>query len=163
MRRCSSIAIVAAALLSVLGPGPSNAQQAPASARMVGTVLNAAAIDKELAFYKAAFGLEVGMTLDHGTRREYMLRFSKDPMEAGLILVHDSAPASPSQLTHGNAFDRIVLRVSDMDALVARLDARGFPHEAVRRVAQGYSVLQLQDPEGYPIEVIQSAAKEHAQ
>ncbi|WP_395395546.1 VOC family protein [Novosphingobium sp. BL-8A] len=142
------------ALFTALLPAAVQAQEAPAT-RLVGTVLNAAAIEKELAFYQTAFGLKLGMTLDHGTRREYMLRFSADPAEPGLILVHDSAANAPARLTHGNGFDRLVLRIADMDALVARLDAAGIAHQGVHEAAQGYRILQLEDPEGYPLEVIQ--------
>lgn len=145
------LALVAASQLVV----PTQAQEVP-TARLVGTVLNVASIDKELAFYQTAFGMKLAMTLDHGTRREYMLRFSADPGEAGLILVHDTRPDAPSKLPHGAGFDRIVLRVADMDALIARLDAAGVPHAPAGPATQGYRVLQLQDPEGYPLEVIQS-------
>ncbi|MPS69777.1 MULTISPECIES: VOC family protein [Novosphingobium] len=153
----ASIMLAASALLAAQAAQAGEPAALP-PARLVGTVLNAVAIERELAFYENAFGLKVGMTLDHGTRREYMLRFSADPGEAGLIIVHDTAPEAPARLAHGNAFDRIVLRVSDMDALVRRLDASGTAHQPVRAAAQGYRVLLLQDPEGYPLEVIQSSA-----
>lgn len=126
------------------------------STRLVGTVLNSVAVDRQLAFYEAAFGLKVGMTLDHGTRREYMLRFSQDTSEAGLIIVHDSAADPKARLSHGDAFERIVLRVDDMDALLVRLDAAGIAHQPVQEAAKGYRILLLEDPEGYALEVIQS-------
>ncbi|WP_395337341.1 VOC family protein [Novosphingobium sp. BL-8H] len=152
-------AAFALAMLAVtLSPSGTYAQSSAPTARLLGPVLNAVAIDRELQFYETAFGLKPGMTLDHGTRREYMLRFSADPAEAGLILVHDSGPDAPTSLTHGNGFDRIVLRVTDMDALVARLDAAGIGHDPVHEAARGYRVLQLRDPEGYPLEVIQSGS-----
>ena len=149
-------ALAAIPLLPVPAAAEGQAPPREAPARLVGTVLKSASIDRELAFYRTAFGMTLAMTLDHGQRREYMLRFSADPGEAGLILVHDSAPGAPARLTHGDAFDRIVLRVTDMDGLLARLDAAGIAHPPAREVAQGYRVLQLEDPEGYSLEVIQS-------
>jgi len=150
----ATVASIAGLLLAA--PACAGEVPPPGTARLVGTVLNSIDVDQQLAFYETVFGLKVGMTLDHGTRREYMLRFSQDPSEAGLIIVHDSASDPASKLAHGNAFERIVLRVNDMDALLTRLDAGGFAHQPVHAAAQGYRVLMLKDPEGYSLEVIQS-------
>ncbi|HUD30935.1 MAG TPA: VOC family protein [Novosphingobium sp.] len=150
----ATLAAPATLLLAAMAADAGEASPPPA-ARLVGTVLNSVAVDRQLAFYETAFGLRVAMTLDHGTRREYMLRFSADPDEAGLIIVHDSAPDAAKHLSHGNGFDRIVLRVEDMDGLVRRLDAAGIAHQPLREAAGGYRVLLLDDPEGYALEVIQ--------
>jgi lactoylglutathione lyase len=156
--RLAFAAFASATALLLAAPALAAEASPPGGAKLVGTVLNSVAIDRQLAFYETVFGLKVGMILDHGTRREYMLRFSSDPSEAGLIIVHDSAVDPAARLSHGNAFERIVLRVNDMDALLARLDASGFAHQPVQAAAQGYRVLLLKDPEGYDLEVIQSAA-----
>lgn len=148
---CASVGALFASSAAMAGEAT-----APGATRLVATVLNSVAVDRQLAFYETAFGLKVGMTLDHGTRREYMLRFSNDPGEAGLVIVHDSAADPAARLSHGDAFERIILRVDDMDALLARLDAAGIAHQRVQEAARGYRVLSLTDPEGYALEVIQS-------
>lgn len=152
------------ALALALGATGARAADAPAGSptSLVGTVITVADPERELAFYRDAFGLTLGMTLDHGSRREYMLRFGDDARAAGLILLHDSAPGAAPGPHHGtqpvSGFDRLVLRVADLDALVARLDRLGRPHDPVRDAGHGYRVLTLADPEGTRLEVIQPAA-----
>lgn len=138
------------------------APEAPAiSSSLTGTMLYVLDPDREVAFYRDALGLSLAMTLDHGSKREYMLRFSADPSQAGVILLHDTASGAAARLNHGNAFVRLVLRVSDMDALVSRLDAMNLDHPAPHDAGHGYRVMLLHDPEGYQLEIVQSAQKEH--
>ncbi len=153
-------ALLACAALAAILPLSAHAREAPGFATsMTGTVLYVVDPDRAVAFYRDALGLSLAMTLDHGTRREYMLRFSADPAQPGLILLHDSAADAPVRLEMGNGFSRLVLRVSDMDALAARLDAMKIDHPAPRDAGHGYRMMMITDPEGYRIEVIQQAAK----
>lgn len=158
----SAIQLFASVAVLCMPATASAGEAAAGSTRLVGTVLNSVAVDKQLAFYETAFGLKVGMTLDHGTRREYMLRFSQDATEAGLIIVHDSAADPKARLSHGDAFARIILRVDDMDALLTRLDRAGIAHQPVQEAATGHRILLLDDPEGYSLEVIQSGSPKPA-
>lgn len=148
------LAILAASALLAAAPAMAAAEPALSSA-LVSPALNVADPEREAAFYRDAFALLPPVKRDMGTKREYILRFSADPQEAGLMLLHDSAASTATRPVHGDAFSRLVLRVSDIDALVARLDEMGHPHGPVRNVGGGYRVLELTDPEGFHLEVVQ--------
>lgn len=151
-------ALLAAAALSIAAPAMAIEAQPPAAApprvSLLGAMLHVTDVARELAFYRDGLGMELAMTLASGSSTEYMLRFDGDPAAPGIILLHDPAQAS---LNHGNAFARLVLRVSDLDALAARLDAAGHAHDAIRDVAHGYRMMMVTDPQGYRLELVQSA------
>jgi catechol 2,3-dioxygenase-like lactoylglutathione lyase family enzyme len=136
-------------------PAPSAAQ-----ASLVGPVMLVADPDKEVAFYRDVFGMNLALTLDGGARREYMLRFGDDPRAPGIVLLAEQDPAKRIAPVHGNAFSRLVLRTTDIAGVAARLDVGGYAHEPVRAVAHGYSMLLATTPAGYRIEVVQSAARQ---
>ena len=156
----ASLALAAAALAAATPAMAIEAQPpvpAPAAApqlSLIGAVLHVTDVERELAFYRDGLGMTLAMTLpgSHGT--EYMLRFGGDPAAPGIILQHDPAKAA---LTHGDAFSRLVLRVSDLDALAARLEAAGYAHAAIKDVAHGYRMMMLSDPQGFSLELVQSA------
>jgi lactoylglutathione lyase len=155
---CAGLALAAAAY-----PAAAAAEPPAITSSLTGAMLYVTDPEREVAFYRDALGMTLAMTLDHGSKREYMLRFSADRSLAGIILLHDSAADAPAKLEFGNAFVRLVLRVSDMDALSARLDGLGIAHAAPRDAGHGYRMMMLTDPEGYRLEIIQSApaATEH--
>jgi len=132
---------------------PAPAPAAPALS-LVGAVLHVTDVERELAFYRDLLGMKLAMTLESGAGTEYMLRLGDDPAAAGIIL---QRPKDRATLEHGNAFSRLVLRVADIDALAARLDAAGHAHAPVRDVAHGYRMMMLDDPQGYRLELVQSA------
>lgn len=132
---------------------------AAGQASLIGPVLLVADPDKEVAFYRDVFGMNLGMTLDGGSRREYMLRFGDDPRAPGIVLLAERDPAKREAPVHGNGFTRLVLRTTDIAGVTARLDAGGYAHEPVRAVAHGYAMLLATTPAGYQIEVVQSAAQ----
>ena len=157
----------ALALLALAGAPPAQAAADPPSPQAGGTVFVAAVLnvvdpETELAFYRQVFGLELATTLDHGLRREYILRFPASGTGPNLILLHDRTPDAGPTLERGTAFNRLVLRVSDMDAVIARLDGLRLVHPAAREAASGYRILQLTDPQGTNIEVVQPAARRSA-
>lgn len=155
-------AALAALALAMATAAPAMAieAQAPAPAAapprlsLLGAMLHVTDVARELAFYRDGLGMALAMTLPAGNATEYMLRFDGDPAAPGIILLHDPAQAA---LSHGNGFSRLVLRVSDLDALAARLDAAGYAHVPIRDVAHGYRMMMVTDPQGYRLELVQSA------
>jgi catechol 2,3-dioxygenase-like lactoylglutathione lyase family enzyme len=140
-------ALLAVALLAA-GSAPAAAETPPAN------VVN---IDRELKFYTEGLGMKLATTLSlGGTRREYILSFGSTPAPPNLLLMHDTSPDAPKKIDHGNAFSRLVLRVSNLEALAARLTALGYEHGEIRDAAQGYRIMMLADPEGYRLELVQS-------
>lgn len=140
-------------------PAPATSAAAPLTLSLMGPVLYVVDPDKALAFYRDGLGMQLAMTLDHGTRREYMMRFSGDFSAPGIILLHDSAPDAPRALEHGNAYQRVVLRTSNLEALASRLDAAGFAHGPIRGTSNAYRMMMASDPEGYRLELVQSGGQ----
>lgn len=143
---------------------PAAAQEAtpalpPAPAlSLIGAVLAVTDPDKVVAFYRDGLGMTLAMTLDAGQHREYMMRFGTDFSAPGIILVHDRTPGATTTLTHGNAFSRLVIRVKDLDALAARLDAAGYARGPIRGTSNNYRMMWVTDPQGYKLELVQSGS-----
>ena len=125
---------------------------------LFGAAINVVNLDREIAFYTQALGMRVAMTLPMGARSETILTFGSDPGQASLLLMHNSSPAAPKKIEHGNNFSRLVIRVSDLDALGRRLDALGHEHSAIRDAGHGYRLMFLTDPEGFRIELVQQGS-----
>ncbi|MEY4721100.1 MAG: hypothetical protein RIQ46_825 [Pseudomonadota bacterium] len=157
----------ALAFAAALGLGlafPAAAQDAPAALpaapalSLIGAVLTVTDPDKAVAFYRDGLGMKLAMTLDAGAHREYMMRFGTDFSAPGIILVHDRSPGAATTLNHGNAFSRIVIRVANLDALAARLDAAGYAHGPIRGTSNNYRMMWVTDPQGYKLELVQSGS-----
>jgi lactoylglutathione lyase len=149
------------ALLAVLAPTPLLAKPAsppaPAqSAQFIGTAINVADRERSLRFYTQALGLHLATTISTGKGSETILQFPGSPGQPALLLMHDSTPGAPAAMTHGNGFSRLVLRVTDLAMLAARMDQLGYAHGAMRQAGQaGYSIMMANDPDGYRLELIQ--------
>lgn len=132
------------------------AEPAGAPPTLVGVVFTITDPARELAFYRDVFGMTLATTVDHGTSREYILRFAGADGAPALLLQTGPEPDRRSEPTHGERFNRLVLRVTDMAAIVARLDRLGLAHEAPRSDPRGYRILHARDPEGFALEIIQA-------
>ena len=159
-----ALLMLAALIGAPAGAAPPPANPAPAipapttlaqSASFIGTALNVVDLDREIGFYTQALGLKVAATLPAGTRTETILNFPGNPGQAAILLMRDTAPTAPRQLTHGNDFSRLVIRVVDLAALAVRLTALGYAHGEIRAGGQGYLILMMTDPEGYRLELVQ--------
>lgn len=148
-------ALFALALAVSLAPAARADEPPVPIATLSGVVFNVADPPRELAFYRDVFGMVPAVTLDHGTSREYIMRFAGTGPTPTLVLQHDSRRDPRTAQTRGNAFNRLVLKVADLDAVIARLDRLGMLHAAPESTANGYRVLHAADPEGFGLEVIQ--------
>ena len=72
-----------------------------------------------------------------------------------LMLLSDRDPAGPRAIGHVFGFGRVVLRYSDLDALVAKLRANGFAPGEVNKAHGAFRVMMLTDPDGYTLEIIE--------
>lgn len=155
-------AALAALALLAAGASPALAQEAAparAAGAIIGPVLNVTDIARTLRFYTDGLGMSLNMTLGAENRKEYMLGFGADPSKPGIILLHDGTVAEHPALVHGTAYERLVVRIADLDALAARLDASGIAHGAIRDVAMGYRMMMVTDPDGYHLELVQSGPR----
>ena len=148
--------LASAALADDAPPPPQTPSQTPMAA-LIGPALNVTDPDRSIAFYRDGLGMNLAMTLETGSATEYMLAFGTDPRQPGIILQRENGSSAP--LTQGTAFNRIVVRTTDLDAIAARLDAAGYAHTPIRDVAHGYRMMMATDPDGYRLELVQSAAR----
>ena len=56
-----------------------------------------------------------------------------------------------------NGFDRVVMRVNDLGGLALRLRRLGYTITDVRDVAMGYRMAVATDPDGYKLELVETA------
>lgn len=134
---------------------PQGAENPQLTAALLAPVFNVADPERMVAFYRDCFGMTLATTRRIANGTEYILKFGADPAQPGLIFKTQTGAAQPPAA--GNMFSHLVVRVSDMDALVARLRQAGQTPAAIREVAHGYRMMMVTDPEGHRLEVIQAA------
>ena len=125
---------------------------------VIGPALHVSALAPALHFYVDGLGMTVNMTMGPPDRRESILGFNRDPSQPGIILLVDTTGARPKVVEHGFGYDRLVLRIADLDAASARLKAAGFAPSPIRDVAMGYRMMLATDPDGYKYEMVERHA-----
>lgn len=148
--------------LSAIASNPAQAEapaSPPAASAIMGVAINVVNIDKELAFYTEVLGMKLKAKRASGTKNEYILGFDADPASPSLLLMHDTAPSGPASIQHGNGYSRLVVSVSDLDAIVTRLTSAGYSHDGVHEAPGGYRIAVATDPEGYRLELVQRPVK----
>ncbi|MFM5906840.1 MAG: VOC family protein [Novosphingobium sp.] len=150
------------ALAALIGAAPALAETPdapPAAIGVLGPVLNVASRERSVDFYTMGLGMVVTMDMGSDKRHETMLGFTGDRARPGLILLVDLTAKKPRTFTQGTAFERMVLRVRDIDGVVARLRTLGHKAGDVRSVAQGYRMAMATDPDGYRLELVEMRGK----
>jgi len=121
--------------------------------RILHTSYHVADIDRALAFYVGVLGMKEQLRLDLSkTLHEVVLGFP-DGKGAGVILMWDTARATPLQL--GDGYSRFVLHVSDVDAATAHLREHGTRISVPPTDAGPMRYSMVLDPDGYTIELLQ--------
>lgn len=138
------------------------ATESATATAIIGTALNVTDLDKEMKFYVDGLGMKVLMQMGPANHRETMLGFAGNPRQPGIILMSDSTATAAKELTMGTAFSRLVIRVANLPALADKLHGLGYTVSAVRDVAQGYRMAMATDPEGFRLELVESASKSGA-
>ena len=130
---------------------------AAAAVAMIGPALHVSNLPEELRFY--VDGLGIGKLFEMGPpqRHETMLGYGGSMGQPAIILLSDSTGLAPPAPVMGNKFDRLVMRISGISELVAKLRKLGFATTDVRAVAIGYSMAVATDPEGYKVELVESS------
>ena len=152
-----ALLIAAPAPAATPPPAPTTLAQ---SADFIGTAINVVDLARELRFYTEVFGLKVAATLPLGTRSETILHFPGNSAQPALLLMHDTGPAAPTKIEHGNGFSRLVIRVVDIAATAVKLTELGYAHGEVREGSHGYKVMMMSDPEGFRLEVVQKSIQQ---
>ena len=140
-------AVVGAAELKVkpnADPGPS----------VMAAALRSTDLERSIKYYEAGLGMVVTGKLVNGPVTEVFLAFGGREGQPGLLLFRDSTPGKSPPLDHGNAADRVLLRMPDVAATAARLKAAGYEVGEVH--ANGnVKVLMIKDPDGHSFELAQ--------
>lgn len=115
--------------------------------------------DRSVAFYQAAFGLEVAERLPF---EEFTLIYMSNPeTEFELELTVNKARTEPYDL--GDGYGHLAFSVDDLDAEHARLEAVGLAPRKIVDFAPAGDVIArfffIADPDGYQIEVLQRAGR----
>ncbi|MHB2167946.1 VOC family protein [Alsobacter sp. R-9] len=110
---------------------------------------------RSVAFYKAAFGLDVAERLDFDSFTLVYLRNAEVDFEVELTI--NKGTTTPYDL--GTGYGHVAFVVDDLDAEHARFVAAGFaPRDIVAFNRDGQLLARfffVQDPDGYKIEVLQ--------
>jgi lactoylglutathione lyase len=118
--------------------------------RMLHLGLRVTDLERSLAFYKALGYAEVGRVPETPFGSLTMLKLPDDPF-VSLELVHD--PAKP--VKDINAVNHMVIQLTDLDATIADLTAKGLAAETATNHGEGMKTSWVTDPNGYRIELVQ--------
>ena len=114
---------------------------------------------RSVAFYRAAFGLEVAQRLDFPAFTLVYLRNGETGFELELTINKDRV--QPYDL--GDGYGHLAFSVDDVDAEHARLTRAGLaPRKLVDFAPAGEVIARfffIADPDGYQIEVLQRAGR----
>ncbi|MEO0772745.1 MAG: VOC family protein [Pseudomonadota bacterium] len=114
---------------------------------------------RSVAFYKAAFGLDVADRLDFPNFTLVYLSNSESEFELELTI--NKGQEEPYDL--GNGYGHFAVSVEDLDAEHARFEAEGLnPRKLVEFAPAGEIVARfffVQDPDGYEIEVLERGGR----
>jgi lactoylglutathione lyase len=114
-------------------------------------------LDRSLDFYVRKLGMAEQRRIPlAGGVSEIVLEFPGPSPSAGLILMFNDRRQQPYQ--QGDAFSRLVLRVSGIQDLVKRLAAEGVPVVRAPTTAANLNLTYalVRDPDGYLVEFIQN-------
>jgi lactoylglutathione lyase len=121
--------------------------------RVTHVAYHVADIDRALSFYTGLLGLREQMRLPLGKGlHEVILGFPDSP-GAGVILMWNAD--KPLQPALGDGYSRFVLNVSDVEAALALLTAKGTPVVTQLTKAGAFKYAIVKDPDGYLIELLQ--------
>jgi lactoylglutathione lyase len=112
-------------------------------------------LDRSIAFYKTAFGLDVADRFDFDTFTLVYLRNPEADFEVELTL--NKGRTEP--YTHGDGYGHVAFAVDDLDAEHKRFTEAGLNPNPVKEFHRDGGLMArfffVQDPDGYKIEVLQ--------
>jgi len=128
-------------------------------ARTVHSMIRVFDLDRSLAFYREAFGLELVERLDFDDFTLAYLRNGENDFELELTWNHDRA----EPYDHGSGYGHLAVVVDDLTGEHARLAAAGLsPRNVVEMKHAGRPLARIffvTDPDGYSIEVIERGGR----
>lgn len=110
-------------------------------------------IDRALAFYVGVLGLKEQMRIPLADGEHEVVLGFPEGKGGGLILMWNTKRTTAYAL--GDGYSRFILNVSDVDAAVAQLAARGTRVVSEPKDAGPMRYAMIADPDGYTIELLQ--------
>ena len=112
-------------------------------------------LDRSIAFYRTALGLEVADRFDFDGFTLVYLRNAEADFEVELTL--NKGRTEP--YSHGEGYGHVAFCVGDLDAEHRRLNDAGIGPQAIKEFFRDGGLMArfffIQDPDGYKIEVLQ--------
>ena len=111
-------------------------------------------VSRSVAFYTQHLGFKV--------EHQHLPRFAPIALRGAHILLSGPAPCGSRPLPEGRrqepgGFNRVVLRVADLPACIESMKAAGVLLRNQMEVGPGGKQVQIEDPDGNPIELFEPA------
>jgi lactoylglutathione lyase len=124
-------------------------------AKAIHAMVRVLELERSIAFYREAFGLEVADRFDFDGFTLVYLRNAEADFEVELTL----NKGRTERYGHGDGYGHMAFCVEDLDALHARLRAAGLEPADIKEFFREGALMArfffVQDPDGYRIEVLQ--------
>lgn len=124
-------------------------------AKAIHTMVRVLDLDRSIAFYRTALGLDVADRFDFDSFTLVYLRNAEADFEIELTL--NRGRTEPYQL--GDGYGHVAVAVEDLDAEHARLTEAGVSPQPIKEFHRDGGLMArfffIQDPDGYKIEVLQ--------
>ena len=128
-------------------------------AKTVHTMIRVFDLERSMAFYKEALGLETAARLDFDDFTLVYLRNEESDFEIELTHNHDQR----EPYTHGSGYGHVAVTVDDVAAEHQRLQDAGVPTRDIIEMKHEGKMLAriffIEDPDGYKIEVIERGGR----
>jgi lactoylglutathione lyase len=155
MKNTAAFALILSSVLVSAGSGAAQAPPtaAPPLGKFVGPMLYVTDMQKSLGFYRDALGMQVRGRFHDPAKPDISLAFGADASQPTIMLLNDKA-ATPRKVEHPHGFERLVLTIYDLDAMLGRLRAAGYTPSSIRKVDGVTIMAMVQDPDGYRLELV---------
>ncbi len=128
-------------------------------AKAVHTMIRVFDLERSMAFYKEALGLETAERFDFDDFTLVYLRSDESDFELELTHNHDQS----EPYSHGSGYGHVAVTVEDIGAEHRRLKEAGIStRDIVEMKHEGQALARfffLEDPDGYKIEVIERGGR----
>lgn len=123
--------------------------------KLIHAMIRVLDLDKSLAFYRDALGLQEAYRLDFPDFALVYLRNAENDFEIELTLNKGRSEA----YTYGTGYGHVAVCVDDIEAEHRRLNALGIATGEVKSFRDGEALIArfffIQDPDGYKVEVLE--------
>jgi catechol 2,3-dioxygenase-like lactoylglutathione lyase family enzyme len=124
---------------------------------VMSTGMRSSNLERSIRFYTQGLGMMVLTKVASGPVTEVILGFQGKSDQPGLIVFQKKGPGESLPVEHGNADTKVVLGVTDIAAVAARLSSAGYPAGDIQQNGP-YKVLIAHDPDGYKYEIVEMPA-----